>query len=547
MQISPLKYSNSYPLLRNNNVKTSKCPEDKGFEQEGIIPATSQYLSFTGGMSLDLSATKKQIDKFGSFPPDIKEEIQKTLDNGNPEDKTLIDIHNEKYKGLLELETLSQIKEAYPEFKDVVSDTKVTYQKNSFMEEAKNGLIKEIDPEQDLSVQLLQLYWGEGFSITDLTEYFGKNIHGVLEKLNIPRVDKIYGKYLKLSDKNYNERFSKELSERKKSAEIARIERQEGVYIPRGPLSEEHKAKISEGLKKYYTENPDKIYEMSERQLKYYEDNPVEKEIFSQVLYRAWAYPEAKNIKKSLKRYMSNKCGENVDIDKLLVTPNNKKLKQYWEANQWAKERFSICMKKSWKKQKELQKFGLIKEPDYIFNILPSPLRRKVVQKLEGKIENPEVCFVFKLSKDSDGYMPNAYDSTEHIRKKNNNLAFRTANEIILDRNDKPVLFRAGVLAVLCGLEDLKSDIFAGKTELKNTYNFLYSKYQEYAKHKIDTKYFSLYDRILVDCMEHREHIEGFKYIARRYDEAYKYCSVNNVKTIYKGLKIFDDDLDYIK
>ena len=415
MQISPLQYLNSYPLLRNNNVKTSKCPEDSGFKQKEIIPATSQYLSFTGGKSLDLSATKKQIDKFGSFPPDIKEEIQKTLDNGNPEDKTLIDIHNEKYKGLLELETLSQIKEAYPEFKDVVSDTKVTYQKNSFMEEAKNGLIKEIDPEQDLSVQLLQLYWGEGFSITDLTEYFGKNIHGVLEKLNIPRVDKVYGKYLKLSDKNYNERFSKELSERKKSAEIARIERQEGVYIPRGPLSEEHKAKISEGLKKYYTENPDKIYEMSERQLKYYEDNPEEKEIFSQVLYRAWAYPEAKSIKKSLKKFMRNKTDENVDIDKLLVTPNNKKLKQYWNTNKWAKDRFSICMKKSWEKQKELQRSGMIKEPDYTFNIFPSPIQKKIYKKLEGKVENPEEYLTIKISKNPDSSLYDINIETEHI------------------------------------------------------------------------------------------------------------------------------------
>ena len=60
---------------------------------------------------------------------------------------------------------------------------------------------KYFDSEIDLSLQLLQLYWGEGFSLTDLANQFnGRNIQGTMERLNIPRVDRGYGIYLKLSD-----------------------------------------------------------------------------------------------------------------------------------------------------------------------------------------------------------------------------------------------------------------------------------------------------------------------------------------------------------
>ena len=379
MKINPIGFNygvNSQNIknkVQKNNIEQNKI--------ENLPPVSASYmLAFTGGKSLNLEQTVKQIEQFGSFPPDIKEEAEQIIKEGNPDNKTLIDVHKEKYEGLNYLDNLDDIKELYPEFEGVLPDSAVEIREGSFMDDVKKGKIPYFDKNQDVVVQLLQMYWGEGFSLNDLkTQFAGKSINSVFEKLNIPKTDRTYGYYLKFSDKEYNERFTSKMSERLKGQHREKIARKDGVYIPRGPLTPEHKANISKGLIKHYTEHPEKALEMSERQKRFYEEHPEEKIKFSEVMLRAWGKREAAPIKKALSRFLKRPL---TDEELSNIFAQNKetkaKMQAFWDKNKWAKDKFSNLMKKSWARQKELDEMGLIYEPFYTANLIPKKMQEKI-------------------------------------------------------------------------------------------------------------------------------------------------------------------------
>ena len=379
MKINPIGFNygvNSQNIknkVQKNNIEQNKI--------ENLPPVSASYmLAFTGGKSLNLEQTVKQIEQFGSFPPDIKEEAEQIIKEGNPDNKTLIDVHKEKYEGLNYLDNLDDIKELYPEFEGVLPDSAVEIREGSFIDDVKKGKIPYFDKNQDVAVQLLQMYWGEGFSLNDLkTQFAGKSINSVFEKLNIPKTDRTYGYYLKFSDKEYNERFTSKMSERLKGQHREKIARKDGVYIPRGPLTPEHKANISKGLIKHYTEHPEKALEMSERQKRFYEEHPEEKIKFSEVMLRAWGKREAAPIKKALSRFLKRPLTDE-ELSNIFAQDKETKAKMqaFWNKNKWAKDKFSNLMKKSWARQKELDEMGLIYEPFYTANLIPKKMQEKI-------------------------------------------------------------------------------------------------------------------------------------------------------------------------
>lgn len=379
MKINPISFNygvNSQNIknkVQKNNIEQNKI--------ENLPSVSASYmLAFTGGKSLNLEQTVKQIEQFGSFPPDIKEEAEQIIKEGNPDNKTLIDVHKEKYEGLNYLDNLDDIKELYPEFEGVLPDSAVEIREGSFMDDVKKGKIPYFDKNQDVAVQLLQMYWGEGFSLNDLkTQFAGKSINSVFEKLNIPKTDRTYGYYLKFSDKEYNERFTSKMSERLKGQHREKIIRKDGVYIPRGPLTPEHKANISKGLIKHYTEHPEKALEMSERQKRFYEEHPEEKIKFSEVMHRAWGKREAAPIKKALSRFLKRPLTDE-ELSNIFAQDKETKAKMqaFWDKNKWAKDKFSNLMKKSWARQKELDEMGLIYEPFYTANLIPKKMQEKI-------------------------------------------------------------------------------------------------------------------------------------------------------------------------
>ena len=369
------------------------------------LPTTAQYLAFTGGYSLDLSQTIKQLDKLAQknssvYPPNIREWAGMILEEGNKTKETLISIHKKYFAKLKECFSLDEIKSKFPEFKDVISSDNAKISKGSFIDKFQKGELEFFDNDEDLSVQLIKLYWGEGFSLNDLKRYAdGQDLYYTMTKLHIPTANRDYGHILKFSDPEYNERLTREMTEKRLAALDKKAQMQDGepVYIKRGPLSAEHRQKISESLKKFYQENPERIYDMSERQKEFYLQNPEKAEEISLVLNKAWNIFGADRIKAAMSKFMKSKGVKSFDpeinpID--LSKDQSKLLKQFWNSNEWAKKSFSKNMEYAWKKIKEdMDKF-------YLVDITPDGFKQKFYQwTKENNINIDNLDFNFKIYK----------------------------------------------------------------------------------------------------------------------------------------------------
>lgn len=373
------------------------------------IPSTLQYLALTGGYSMDLGQTIRQLDKLAQknssiYPPNIREWAGMIMEEGNKTKDTLISIHKKYFANLKNCFNLNEIKVKFPEFKEVISSGDIKASKGSFLDKFNRGELEFFDNDEDLSVQLIKLYWGEGFSLNDLKRYAdGFDLYHTMKRLNIPTASRDYGHVLKFSDPEYNERLTREMTEKRLAAldRKAQVEEGEPVYIKRGPLSAEHKQKISEGLKKYYQENPEKIYDMSERQKEFYRLNPEKSEEISRVLNKAWNIFGADRIKAALSKFMKSKGvhtfnPENNPVD--LPKEQSKLLKQFWGANEWARKSFSKNMEYAWKKVKEdMNKF-------YLIDITPEGFKKKFFQWAQEKNLNlNHLDFNFKIYKYKHG------------------------------------------------------------------------------------------------------------------------------------------------
>ncbi len=471
-------------------------------------------VSFSGGDSLSLKATKENLDKIpNAYPTDIRKDIERTLEAGNPENKTLIDIHKDKYSLLNECESLKEAKELYPEFNGVLSDNQVIYSGGSFIDEVKEGKVRGFDPDIDVSLQLLQLYWGEGFSLKTLKDdYADKNVHYTFQKLGIPRVNNVYGQYLKLSDKEYNERYTREMAERAAEIERKRIEKAEGVYIQRGPLSDEQKAKISESLKLFYANNPDKVYDMSKRQIEFFENNPEEKEKLSQVMIRAWNYKEADSIKKKLAKVMNKASLSDNDISESinLNSPQHKAFKNFWQKNGWAKKTMSECISKSWERQNHLSNIGLIYEPLYSIKVFPDYAKDFIVKKNPGS-ELLDFNYIIMDPRDEKRPGKKNIFSREQLKK----LSMDDTNYIAITYNIVPRM-------VITEIAKNNGGKYNEKTaDLLSQYAIINNKYPKYDPSLKENHIFDIYMDFIDMCIKQNNTV-AIKQINKSLDEAAK-------------------------
>lgn len=550
MKILPINFNINVPADKSYRKNKSITHSDCTF-YKSIIPSASQVIAFYGGNSMNLKQTILQIDKYSSFPPGIRENAVRELEQGNPNNKTLIDIHRDKYSKLNEFETLDEVKAAFPEFSDVLSDTTLTdYKKNSFFDDVKSGRSDYFDPDVDLSLQLLRLYWGEGFSLADIKEKItGKYISGALEKLNIPRVDRLYGQYLKLSDKDYNKRFTAEMSERFKNTQRIRAEKREGVYIPRGPLSDEHKQKISQGLLRYYSENPEKIQEMSKRQVEFFQKNPREKDKFSQVLYRAWSYHEADSIRKKMSKFMSRK---NITAEELanLSNPDSelqRNLKEFWKKNAWAAKQFSICMKRSWAHQNMLASRGIIYEPKFTYKKYPSRIAGKIMEYAGESCSEiaPFLNGIVLDDRDKQYISANPRQTSEKEERANAIMnAFFKSNENINDMYTDTIALTLEIV-----LSDLMTEYKTLTPEQKkvcNSFKELWGlniaiKTKNNKPVDSDT-IIGIYNRMIESAVEAKEFSIANRFAAA-VEEAYKLISEGDEDKVSARTKVLHDDL----
>lgn len=359
MQISRIYPKTAQSLNYNSQTKLNNKPQAEQPESSENLPmpSTKQYLAFTGGYSLNLTETITNLDKLANkypdiYPKNVREWAGMILEEGNKQKDTLITIHKKLYENIKDCFNLKELKERFPEFKDVKSVQDIEAREGSLLDELQKGNLEYFNSEEDLALQIIKLYWGEGFSLNDLKQYTnGKDINYLMEKLNIPKVNRHYGHILKFSDPEYNERLTKQMVQKRMEALDIKAQQadNEPVYIKRGPLSAEHKKHISEGLKKYYQEHPEKIFTMSERQKQFYKEHPEQIEILHRVLTKAWNLFGADRIKQALSKFLKNKGFKNftnndlkypnfVDKEKSIA------MKQFWNSNEWARKSFSKNM-----------------------------------------------------------------------------------------------------------------------------------------------------------------------------------------------------------
>lgn len=408
MQVQKINFLNIQPEnYRNKSLSTQNSnPTSTPVRGERLIfPSTAQYLAFTGGYSLDLASTIKNLDKLAQkksdvYPPQIREWAGIILEEGNKSKETLINIHKKFYESLKECFSLDEVKTKFPEFKDVIPSCQIKYKEGSFFDDIQQGKLEYFDKDEDLSLQLLKLYWGEGFSINDLRKYTeGKDISYAIRKLNIPLTDPTYGKILKLSDPQYNERLTREMTAKRMEAldRKAQLATGEPVYIKRGPLSEEHAKHISEGLIRYYQNNSEAIYNLSERQKEFYAQHPERAKIMQRVSNKAWNIFGADRIKSAMSAYMKKNGIHTFNLSKLenpleFTKEESKILKKFWADNDWAKKSFSKNMTYAWKKVKE--------EQTIVYDVRVSPLgfMKKVIAWAKQNGENiTEKDFMAKI------------------------------------------------------------------------------------------------------------------------------------------------------
>ncbi|MBQ8848116.1 MAG: hypothetical protein IJ003_04150 [Candidatus Gastranaerophilales bacterium] len=358
MKISNINLINTQ---KKNIQNTNKKLNNTYFQQNtnSFLPTTSQFLAFLG-YPTSLSQTYEHL-KSEEYPPEIKSMVEKTLKQ-NPQGKTLYDVHFSKYKGVLDCYSLDDLKEKYPEFEEVQSAYDVNARPDSFLGKVLSGESDIFPNNEDLTLQLIKLYWGQGFSLNDLADYVEKNsstqektklYYTMHNKLNIPLMTRQYAKVLKLSNKNYYEKYSQELSIKLKEAAEAKKQSQDGepVIIPRGPLSAAHRLHISQGLKRYYQENPDAIYRQTNRQKEFYHRSLEEREEMSVAMDYAWnSTQEGRTVKKYLTKFMKKNepTQKQLILEEEMTQEQRNLLKEFWDKNPWAKDKFSIASKKGW-------------------------------------------------------------------------------------------------------------------------------------------------------------------------------------------------------
>lgn len=365
MNISALSFNNFKIQNYKKTDKLNKNIQNNYYTSPSktIMPNSAQMLAFMGGYSLDLDKTYNSLKAY-QYPPRIQNDVLIELSKGNPDDKTLYDVHFDKYKKVLDCYSLDDLKNGFPEFSGVESAYDVEADEESFLGKFQSSDLDSFPSYEDLTLQLIKLYWGQGFSLNDLSEYVAQNsednrginlYYTMKNKLHIPLMNPRYANVLKLSNKEYNEKFTTEMSIKRKEANEEKLQKAQGeaVVIPRGELSPAHKQHISEGLKRHYMQNPEKIYEMSERQKAFYEKHPEKKEEMSKIMSLAWGKTEEgrsilKHLNKFIKKYNGSSLSESeLSLEEKMDEKKQSALSVFWQKNGWAREKMSIAVKKA--------------------------------------------------------------------------------------------------------------------------------------------------------------------------------------------------------
>ena len=465
MRISPITFNNVKFNNFSNKQKSTPVSSSAIGRAALPMPVYANYLAFCGGSSLNLRESVENLDKLSikngghrgdKFPQDIYEYALSVIKSGNPEDYTLVDVHKQKYSILNDCYNLDDVKALFEEFGNVISDSKVDYKDDSFIARVKRGEVENFNKDEDLALQLLKLYWAQGFSLNDLKRYADNvDLYHTIKKLNIPTLDRDYAHVLKFSDKDYNERITSIMTQRRLESMERKIQEADGepVFIPRGPLSDMHKKHISEALINHYAEHPEKIVQMSQRQKEYFETHPEQIELLRDVGNYAFNNTqEGRSIKKYMVKFFKK---YNVPFDDSILAGNADKTSnsqqelfaKFWELNGWAKEKASVAMKKAWQFANDMSASAPAERNVYDIKLAP----RGLIDELRTWCKQNNIPMSESVIASAVKFQPT---------DRQGDYAKKIFNKFMLDNQDVVVDIKA---ALTGALYSLRSDIIAGQ------------------------------------------------------------------------------------
>lgn len=465
MRISPITFNNVKFNNFSNKQKSTPVNSSAIGRAALPMPVYANYLAFCGGSSLNLRESVENLDKLSikngghrgdKFPRDIYEYALSVIKSGNPEDYTLVDVHKQKYSILNDCYNLDDVKALFEEFGNVISDSKVDYKDDSFIAKVKRGEVDNFNKDEDLALQLLKLYWAQGFSLNDLKRYADNvDLYHTIKKLNIPTLDRDYAHVLKFSDKDYNERITSIMTQRRLESMERKIQEADGepVFIPRGPLSDMHKKHISEALINHYAEHPEKIVQMSQRQKEYFETHPEQIELLRDVGNYAFNNTqEGRSIKKYMVKFFKK---YNVPFDDNILNGNADKTSKsqqelfakFWELNGWAKEKASVAMKKAWQFAKDMSASAPSEASIYSINLAPKGL----IDEMRAWCKQNNIPMSESAIISAVRFQPTDCQGS---------YAKKIFNKFILDNQDVVEDIKSALLAAMFSV---RSDIIAGK------------------------------------------------------------------------------------
>ena len=363
-------------------------------------------ISFSGAC-VDLAKAMKTLKateilkEDSRLPKRVEDLANRLLKNGNPQNLTLIDVHKQAYFDIMYAKSLEEVRVRFPEFSKVLSVVELEQkpQNGSFLREILDGKNKYFNKDNDITLQLMKMYWGEGFSLSDLEKHTGiksTTFASVMKILNIPLRNKHYANVLKHSDPDASKRIADMIA----ATKDANFEKTNGyISIPRGYLPISRSQKILDSLFEYYEKDPSRLYDQPKIIKNFYKDNVLANEIYNATLFEMWNFGSMKNIKRNILKFFDKKSGTtNYSMNELngynsLSETENMWIKEYFAKNKSDKDTFSRSLRSAYKHMKTRLEAEKTKKTDIVL----------YSQKMQDKI----LQYYEKTGRDKSEFIPN--------------------------------------------------------------------------------------------------------------------------------------------
>lgn len=259
------------------------------------------------------------------LPESMLNEIKQICASNPKELPSLQDVHKKVYQPLFDAKNLEEVRERFPEFKDVIDIVSLKDNRSKAVK-----AIKEKMPLEKFTLQYLkQLYQPE--KMEDLVKMYDLTNRSILswlnQKLNIKKLCSPYLKILKMSDEKENQR-------------IAELSRQAIFANPKA-----QKKRLAKAAETHRT--PEYRAKKSQEMIDFYKRNPKAAGKIGFISKETWnRCPE---IKKALAEF---KDGKSAYIQAIMTkveyknaTPSERKIikgfyKEFWETHPEMKEQY---------------------------------------------------------------------------------------------------------------------------------------------------------------------------------------------------------------